>query len=394
MGVDRRGRPPLLGRLGLEAPGPEDVVDVVMAVDGGGQRIVGAPRAHDVVEVVAVELAARVEHHEAVRGVDRVHGSDRDEREDAGCDLLGCPPERRPHRVLVADEVALAVPVPLGHVPNSAGLDRVTHAWGSYAWVMIARYVDVTRDGDIVTVTLDWPEKRNALAGDLMRELTEVLREVGKSDATGVILAANGPVFSAGHDFGDMKDATLDDARELLDVCTTMMNTIQEIPQPVVAKVHALATAAGCQLVASCDLAIAAESAAFAIPGGKGGVFCHTPLVAVARNLGRKRALEMALTGDVISAREGGGVGPDQPRRARRRARRRGRRPHPARDARERAVEGARQAWLLCAGRLAAGRGVRVRDRADGIDGRDARRARGDQLVPREAQAEVHAASA
>jgi enoyl-CoA hydratase/carnithine racemase len=159
---------------------------------------------------------------------------------------------------------------------------------------MSARYVDVTRDGDIVTVTLDWPEKRNALAMDVMRELTEVLREVGKSDATGVILAANGPVFSAGHNFGDMKDASLDDARELLDVCTTMMNTIQEIPQPVVAKIHALATAAGCQLVASCDLAIAAESAGFAIPGGKGGVFCHTPLVAVARNLGRKRALEMA----------------------------------------------------------------------------------------------------
>ncbi len=136
VGVDRRGRPPLLGRLGLEAPGPEDVVDVVMAVDGGGQRIVGAPRAHDVVEVVAVELAAGVEHHEAVRGVDRVHGRDRDERQDAGCDLLGCPPECRPHRVLVADEIALAVPVPLGHVPNSAGLDRVTHAWGSYAWVM------------------------------------------------------------------------------------------------------------------------------------------------------------------------------------------------------------------------------------------------------------------
>jgi enoyl-CoA hydratase/carnithine racemase len=167
---------------------------------------------------------------------------------------------------------------------------------------MSAQHVDVARDGDVVTVTLNWPEKRNALAADVMRELTEALREVGKSDATGVILAANGPVFSAGHDFGDMKDASLADARELLDVCTTMMNTIQEIPQPVVAKVHALATAAGCQLVASCDLAIAAESAGFAIPGGKGGVFCHTPLVAVARNLGRKRALEMALTGDVISA--------------------------------------------------------------------------------------------
>ena len=204
--------------------------------------------------------------------------------------------------MLVADEVAFAVPVPLRQLSDSTGLDRVTHGPGSYAWGMSAQHVDVTRDGDIVTVTLNWPEKRNALAADVMRELTEALREVGKTDATGVILAANGPVFSAGHDFGDMKDASLADARELLDVCTAMMNTIQEIPQPVVAKVHALATAAGCQLVASCDLAIAAESAGFAIPGGKGGVFCHTPLVAVARNLGRKRALEMALTGDVISA--------------------------------------------------------------------------------------------
>jgi enoyl-CoA hydratase/carnithine racemase len=117
-----------------------------------------------------------------------------------------------------------------------------------------------------------------------------------------VVLAANGPVFSAGHDFSDMVDATLPDAQLLLEVCTEMMVTIQQIPQIVVAKVHALATAAGCQLVASCDLAIAAESAGFALPGGKGGLFCHTPLVAVARQIGRKRALEMAVTGDVISA--------------------------------------------------------------------------------------------
>ncbi len=116
------------------------------------------------------------------------------------------------------------------------------------------------------------------------------------------MIAANGPVFSAGHNFGDMAGATIDDARHLFQVCTTMMDTIQAIPQPVIARVHALATAAGCQLVASCDLAIAAESAAFAIPGGKGGLFCHTPLVAVARNIGRKRALEMALTGDAIDA--------------------------------------------------------------------------------------------
>ena len=107
-----------------------------------------------------------------------------------------------------------------------------------------------------------------------------------------------------------------------------MMNTIQAIPQPVFAKVHALATAAGCQLVATCDLAVAAESAGFAIPGGKGGLFCHTPLVAVARNVGRKRALEMALHRRRDRRRDGRRVGADQPGRARRRARRRGRRPH------------------------------------------------------------------
>ncbi len=160
----------------------------------------------------------------------------------------------------------------------------------------------VSTDGPITTVTLDRPDKRNALALDVMRELTAVLREVGDSDALGVVLAANGPVFSAGHNFADMAGASLADVRHLFEVCTEMMDTVQSIPQPVVARVHALATAAGCQLVATCDLAVAAESAAFAIPGGKGGLFCHTPLVAVARTVGRKRALEMALTGDPIDA--------------------------------------------------------------------------------------------
>src|SRR4029077_12603025 len=136
-----------------------------------------------------------------------------------------------------------------------------------------------------------------------MLELTAALREVGATDALGLILAANGPVFSAGHNFGDMKGASLEDARHLFQVGTEMMDTVQDIPQPVCAKVHALATAAGCQLVATCDLAVASEDAAFATPGGKGGLFCHTPLVAVARNIGRKRALEMAFTGDPIDAR-------------------------------------------------------------------------------------------
>src|SRR4051812_29079064 len=136
-----------------------------------------------------------------------------------------------------------------------------------------------------------------------MTELTAALREVGDSDARGVVLAANGPVFSAGHNFGDMKGASLDDARRLFTVCTEMMDALQDIPQPVLAKVHALATAAGCQLVATCDLAVASEDAGFAIPGGKGGLFCHTPLVAVGRAVGRKRALELAMTGDTIDAR-------------------------------------------------------------------------------------------
>jgi enoyl-CoA hydratase/carnithine racemase len=160
----------------------------------------------------------------------------------------------------------------------------------------------VEPDGPFTTITLNRPEKRNALALDVMIELTQAFRDVATTDAKGVILAANGPVFSAGHNFGDMAGAALDDVRHLFDVCTAMMDTVQSVPQVVIARVHALATAAGCQLVATCDLAIAAESAGFAIPGGKGGLFCHTPLVAVARNVGRKRALEMALTGDAISA--------------------------------------------------------------------------------------------
>ena len=167
---------------------------------------------------------------------------------------------------------------------------------------MTYSHVLVETDGPFTTITLNRPEKRNALALDVMVELTEVFRTVGESDATGVILAANGPVFSAGHNFGDMAGASVDDAIHLFQVCTEMMDTVQSIPQVVVARVHALATAAGCQLVATCDLAVAAESAGFAIPGGKGGLFCHTPLVAVARNVGRKRALEMALTGDPIDA--------------------------------------------------------------------------------------------
>jgi len=163
--------------------------------------------------------------------------------------------------------------------------------------------VIVERDGSFARITLDRPEKRNSLSLDVLRSLIAAFTAVGESDAVGVVLAANGPVFSAGHDFAEMAGTDLEQARQLFTTCTRVMDTIQSIPQPVVARVHGLATAAGCQLVASCDLAIAAESAGFAIPGGKGGLFCHTPVVAVVRSIGRKRALEMAYTGDVVDAR-------------------------------------------------------------------------------------------
>ena len=153
-------------------------------------------------------------------------------------------------------------------------------------------------------ITMNRPERRNALSEAHMRELIDALGRLGgDEDVRAVILAANGPVFCAGHDFADMAERDLDAMRTLLTVCTDVMRTMQRVPQPVVARVHGIATAAGCQLVASADLAVAAEEAAFAAPGGRGGWFCHTPMVAVSRSVGRKRALEMAFTGDSIDAR-------------------------------------------------------------------------------------------
>lgn len=166
----------------------------------------------------------------------------------------------------------------------------------------MANHVLFEQSGDVVRITLNQPEKRNALSLPVLRELTAAFSAAGKTSATGIVLAAEGPVFSAGHNFGDMLGVDYDATFEVFDTCTRMMKVVQSIPQVVIARVHALATAAGCQLVATCDLAVAADTASFAIPGGKGGLFCHTPLVAVARNVGRKRALEMALTGDAIDA--------------------------------------------------------------------------------------------
>ena len=163
-------------------------------------------------------------------------------------------------------------------------------------------HVIVERDDTFVRVTMNRPDRRNALSQHHLEELLAAFVSVGETDALGVVLAGNGPVFSAGHDFDDLVGADLDSVRRMLWTCTELMQTMQSIPQVVVARVHGLATAAGCQLVATADLAVAAESAAFAAPGGRGGWFCTTPMVAIGRTVSTKRALELALTGDSIDA--------------------------------------------------------------------------------------------
>ena len=163
-------------------------------------------------------------------------------------------------------------------------------------------HICLSRTGDFATITMNRPQRRNALSLAHMRELITAFTLVGDSDATGIVLAGNGPVFSAGHDFADVADADLAAVRSLLGTCTDLMTLVQQVPQPVVARVHGLATAAGCQLVAACDLAIAGEKARFGLSGVNFGLFCTTPLVAVGRTISRKRAMEMAMTGQLYSA--------------------------------------------------------------------------------------------
>jgi len=169
---------------------------------------------------------------------------------------------------------------------------------------MSYQHILTRSDAGIVTITMNRPERRNALSEAHMTELIAAFRAAGDDpEVRAVVLAANGPAFSAGHDFSDMAERDEAGMRRLLDVCLELMLTMQRLPQPVIACVHAVATAAGCQLVATADLAVASEEATFATPGGKGGWFCTTPMVAVERAVGRKRALELLFTGDPIDAR-------------------------------------------------------------------------------------------
>jgi enoyl-CoA hydratase/carnithine racemase len=157
----------------------------------------------------------------------------------------------------------------------------------------------VKDDGVVTEITLNRPEKRNALSLSLMTELIDAL---GAAEGRVVVISGAGPCFSAGHDLKEMVGRGAADYRELFDVCTALMTTIQAIPQPVIAKVHGVATAAGCQLVAACDLAVAESGARFATPGVKIGLFCSTPMVPLSRAVGRKRAMEMLLTGELVDA--------------------------------------------------------------------------------------------
>jgi enoyl-CoA hydratase/carnithine racemase len=161
----------------------------------------------------------------------------------------------------------------------------------------------IARDGQIALITMDRPEKRNALSLQMMRELDAVLAELAQDSQTrAIVLRGEGPAFCAGHDLRELVDRDVEAYRTIFDACVKLMSRIQAIPQPVIAEVAKVATAAGCQLVAACDLAVASTEATFATPGVRIGLFCSTPMVALTRCIGRKRAMEMLLTGDSIDA--------------------------------------------------------------------------------------------
>jgi enoyl-CoA hydratase/carnithine racemase len=168
------------------------------------------------------------------------------------------------------------------------------------------------RDSDNVAIlTLNRPEARNALSMGLMQALDAALVSIGDDRSIhAVIIGANGPAFCAGHDLREIRaNPTRADYEAVFALCSRLMKRIVRLPKPVIARVHGVATAAGCQLVASADLAVAADTARFATPGVNIGLFCSTPMVALSRAVGRKAAMEMLLTGDLISANRAREIG-------------------------------------------------------------------------------------
>lgn len=172
------------------------------------------------------------------------------------------------------------------------------------------------REGDIAILTLDRPAARNSLSEALLNALSSAFGEIAaEKSIRAVVLAANGPAFCAGHDLKELT-ARRGDAdggrayfKHIMTTCSAMMQQIVDLPQPVIAAVHGVASAAGCQLVASCDLALASSAAKFATPGVNIGLFCSTPMVALSRNVARKHAMEMLLTGDMVAAEDAARIG-------------------------------------------------------------------------------------
>jgi enoyl-CoA hydratase/carnithine racemase len=170
--------------------------------------------------------------------------------------------------------------------------------------------VDYQRQGDIGLVTLDNPDKRNVLSRRALSQLIERLEQAeAAGDVKCVVLGAVGAAFSAGHDLREIVDATDAQRESLFALCTQAMQTVRNLSLPVIAQVQGIATAAGCQLAATCDLIVASEEATFATPGIKIGLFCSTPAVALSRAVGKKKAMEMLLTAEPISAREAERIG-------------------------------------------------------------------------------------
>lgn len=163
------------------------------------------------------------------------------------------------------------------------------------------------KEGPLGWLTLNQPEKMNALSLEVMSTLLEKLEQVAEDrEIRVVIIRGNGKIFSAGHDIKEMvgEDKGIDHFRTIFRTCNRMMLRLHELPQPVIAQVHGIATAAGCQLVAACDLAVAENTTRFATPGVKIGLFCSTPMIPLVRAIGRKRAMEMLVTGRFVSAEE------------------------------------------------------------------------------------------
>ncbi len=165
-----------------------------------------------------------------------------------------------------------------------------------------ATAVRTSVEGTVGVVTLADARRRNPLSVATMRALTAALRALSANGVGALVLTHEGPAFSAGHDLSEMVDRTLEDEREVFAVCTELMTTVQQIPQPVIAAVDGMAVAAGCQLVATCDLAVVSSASVFGTPGVRIGLFCSTPMVAVSRAIGRKRAMQMLLTGVPVDA--------------------------------------------------------------------------------------------